>query len=58
MVESSSTTISKFLALRAAGFTNRDIIDAYKAGQLAELYALVEETGELNLEASDDQGQT
>jgi len=54
--ESLPTTTSKFLALKAAGFTNRDIIDAYKAGQLEELFALVEETGEPKLEASDDQG--
>ena len=58
MIIEPPTTTSKFLALKAAGFTNRDIIDAYKAGQLAELYALVEETSEPNLEASDDQGQT
>ena len=36
-------SMSRILALKAAGFTNRDIIDAYKAGQLEELYALVED---------------
>ena len=35
--------MSKILSLKAAGFTSRDIIDAYKAGQLEELYALVAE---------------
>lgn len=34
---------SKFLALKAAGFTSGDIIKAYKEGKLAELLALVEE---------------
>ena len=36
------TDKSKVLALKAAGFTNRDIIDAYKAGELEGLYALLD----------------
>lgn len=36
-------TKSKFLTLKAAGFTNREIIEAYKAGQLALLLALAED---------------
>ena len=39
-------SLSKILSLKAAGFTSRDIIDAYKAGQLEELFALVEEESE------------
>jgi len=37
---------SKFLALKAAGFTNPEIIAAYKAGKLAELLALVDDVPE------------
>lgn len=43
MGKDTAFTDSRFLALKAAGFTNRDIIDAYKAGRLVELLALVEE---------------